>query len=35
MADKKPDTKLPLHKYIAKGGKPEDWHRANPGKKTK
>lgn len=30
---KKLDTSLPLHKYIALGGKPEDWKKANPGKK--
>lgn len=34
MATKKPDPKLPLHVYIRQGGKPEDWHKANPGKKT-
>lgn len=32
---KAPDPKLPLHKYIALGGKPADWKKANPAKKTK
>lgn len=33
MANKKPDPTLPLHKYIAQGGKPEEWKRINNTKK--
>lgn len=32
---KSPDPKLPLHKYVAAGGKPEEWKRINKVPKKK
>ncbi len=29
---KAPDPKLPLRKYVAMGGKPEEWKRLNNGR---